>query len=93
MAVESNTITVRGHELKVSIEKSQRQKTTLSNMHIAASFLKKSGVSPESDLLCHKSSRILSTMTKEDLGETPKGSNVWVWHAQKCLVCGLSLIG
>ena len=32
-------------------------------------------------------------MTKEDLGETPKGSNVWVWHAQKCAECGLSLTG
>ena len=38
------------------------------NMHRAAAFLKKSGVIPESYLLCHKSSRILSTMTKEDLG-------------------------
>ena len=66
--VESNMITVRGHELKVSIEKSQRQRTTLSNMHRAAAFLRKSGVSSESYLLSHKSSRILSTMTKEDLG-------------------------
>ena len=91
--VESNMITVRGHGLKVSIEKSQRQRTTLSNMHRAAAFLRKSGVSSESYILCHKSSRILSTMTKEDLGETPKGSNFWVWHAQKCSECGLSLTG
>ena len=66
--VESNMITVRGHELKVSIEKSQRQRTTLSNMHRAAAFLRK-------------------------LGETPKGSNIWMWHAQKCAECGLSLTG
>ena len=91
--VESNMISVRGHELKVSIELSPRKKITSSNMHRAAAFLKKSGVSPESYLLCHKSSRILSTMTKEDLGETPKGSNVWVWHSQKCSECGLSLTG
>ena len=91
--VESNMITVRGHELKVSIELSPRKKITSTNMHRAAAFLKKSGVSPESYLLCHKSSRILSTMTKEDLGETPKGSNVWVWHSQKCSECGLSLTG
>ena len=91
--VESNMITVRGNGLKVSIEKSQRQRTTLSNMHRAAAFLRKSGVSSESYILCHKSSRILSTVTKEDLGETPKGSNFWVWHAQKCSECGLSLTG
>ena len=91
--VESNMITVRGHDLKVSIEKSQRQRTTLSNMHRAAAFLRKSGVSPESYLLCHKSSKILSATTKEDLGETPKGTNVWMWHAQKCAECGLSLTG
>ena len=57
-------ITVRGHELKVSIEKSQRQRTTLSNIHRPAAFLRKSGVTSESDLLCHKSSKILSAMTK-----------------------------
>ena len=91
--VESNMITVRGHDLKVSIEKSQRQRTTLSNMHRAAAFLRKSGVSLESYLLCHKSSKILSATTKEDLGETPKGTNVWMWHAQKCAECGLSLTG
>ena len=91
--VESNMITVRGENLKVSIEKSQRQKTTLSNMHRAAAFLKKSGVCSESYLLWHKIAKILSTMTKEDLGETPKGSNIWVWHAQKCVECGLSLNG
>ena len=90
---ESNMITVRGHELKVSIEQSPRKKITSSNMHRAAAFLKKSVVSPESYLLCHKSSWILSTMTKEDLGETLNGSNVWVWHSQKCLECGLSLTG
>ena len=50
--VESNMITVRGHELKVSIEQSPRKKITSSNMHRAAAFLKKSGVSPESYLLC-----------------------------------------
>ena len=91
--VESNMITVRGHGLKVSIEKSQRQRTTLSNMHRAAAFLRKSGVSSESYLLCHESSKILSAMTKGDLGETPRGSNTWVWHARKCVECGLSLAG
>ena len=91
--VESNMITVRDPDLKVSIEKSQRQRTTRSNMHRAAAFLRKSGVSSDSYILCHKSSRILSAMTKEDLGETPKGTNVWMWHAQKCAECGLSLTG
>ena len=91
--VESNMISVRGHELKVSIELSPRRKITLTNMFRADAFLKKSGVNPESSLVCHKSRRILSTMTKEDLGETPKGSNVWMWHSQKCSECGLSLSG
>ena len=91
--VESNMISVRGHELKVSIGLSPRKKVTMTNMFRADSFLKKSGVNPESHLLCRKSSRILSTMTKEDLGETPKGSNVWMWHSQKCSECGLSLAG
>ena len=76
--VESNMINVRGHSLELSIELSPRRKTTLSNMFRAESFLKKSGVNPESFLLCPKSCKILSTVTNEDLGETPKGSNAWV---------------
>ena len=91
--VESNMISVRGHELKVSIELSPRRRTTLTNMFRADTFLKKNGVNPESYLLCPKSCRILSTVTNEDLGETPKGSNDWVWHSAKCSECGLSLSG
>ena len=53
--VESNMITVRGHELKVSIEKSQRQKTTSSNMHRAAAFLK----------IIWSEPRVLSTVPQE----------------------------
>ena len=75
--VESNMINVRGHALKVSIELSPRRKTTLTNMFRAETFLKKSGVNLESFLLCPKSCKILSTVTNEDLGETPKGSNAW----------------
>ena len=45
-------INVRGHSLKVSIELSPRRKTTLSNMFRAESFLKKSGVNPESFFCC-----------------------------------------
>ena len=91
--VESNMISVRGHELQVSIELSPRRRTTLTNMFRADTFLKKNGVNPESYLLCPKSCRILSTVTNEDLGETPKGSDVWVWHSEKCSECGLSLSG
>ena len=91
--VESNMINVRGHSLKVSIELSPRRKTILTNMFRADTFLKKSGVDPESYLLCPKSCRILSTVTNEDLGETPKGSNVWVWHPEKCSGCGVSFSG
>ena len=75
--VESNMINVRGHSLKVSIELPPRRKITLSNMFRAESFLKKSGVNSES----------------LDLGETPKGSNVWVWHREKCSGCGVPLSG
>ena len=42
--VESNMISVRGHELKVSIELSPRKKITMTNMFRADTFLKKSGV-------------------------------------------------
>ena len=89
--VESNMISVRGHFLKVSIELSPRRKITLTNMFRAETFLKKSGVNPESYLLCPKSCRILSTVINEDLGETPKGSNAWVWHLEKCSGCGVPL--
>ena len=91
--VESNMISVRGHELKVSIELSPRRRTTLTNMFRADTFLKEIGVNPKSYLLCPKSCRILSTVTNEDLGETPKGSNVWVWHPEKCSECGVPLSG
>ena len=91
--VESNMINVRGHALKVSIELSPRRKTTLTNMFRAETFLKKSGVNLESFLLCPKSCKILSTVTNEDLGETPKGSNAWSWHLEKCFGCGVSLSG
>ena len=91
--VESNMINVRGHSLKVSIELSPRRKITLSNMFRAESFLKKSGVNSESLLLCPKSCKILSTVTNEDLGETLNGSNVWVWHREKCSGCGVPLSG
>ena len=93
VGVESNMINVRGHSLKVSIELSPRRKTVLTNMFRADTFLKKSGVDPESNLLCPKSCRILSTVTNEDLGETPKGSNVRAWHPEKCSGCGVSLSG
>ena len=86
-------ISVRGHELKVSIELSRRRRTTLTNMFRADTFLKKNGVNLESYLLCPKSCRILSTVRNEDLGETPKGSNVCVWHSEKCSECGLSFSG
>ena len=91
--VESNMINVRGHALKVSIELSPRRKTTLTNMFRAETSLKKSGVNPESLLLCRKSCKILSTVTNEDLGETPKGSDAWVWHHGKCSGCGVPLSG
>ena len=91
--VESNMINVRGHSLKVSIELSPHRKTTLTNMFRAETFLKKSGVNPESCLLCPKSCRILSTVTNEDLGETPKGFNAWSWHLDKCSGCEVSLSG
>ena len=65
--VESNMINVRGHSLKVSIELSPRRKTTLTNMFKAETFLKKSGVNPESFLLCPKSCKILSTVTNDRL--------------------------
>ena len=91
--VESNRINVRGHSLKVSIELSPRRKITLSNMFRAETFLKKSGVNQESSLLCPKSCRILSTVTNEDLGETPRGSYAWVWHLEKCSGCGVPLSG
>ena len=91
--VGSNMISVRGHVFKVSIELSPRRRTTLTNMFRADTFLKKTGVNPESYLLCPKSCRILSTVTNKDLGETPKGSNVWVWHPEKCSECGVPLSG
>ena len=62
-------------------------------MFRAESFLKKSGVNPESFLLCPKSCKILSTVTNEDLGETPTGSDAWVWHHEKCSGCGVPLSG
>ena len=71
--VESNMMNVRGHSLKVSIELSPRRKTTLTNTFRAETFLNKSGVNPESYLLCPKSCRILSTVTNEDLGGNSKG--------------------
>ena len=77
-------ITVRGENLKVSIEKSQRQKTTLSNMHRAAAFLKKSGVCSESYLLCHKSAKILSTK-KRGLGRNSQGlQHLGLARAEMC---------
>ena len=44
-------------------------------------------------LIAGVESNMISVMTREDLGETPKGSNVWMWHSQKCSECGLSLTG
>ena len=71
--VETNTIEVRGHSLKVSIELSPRKRATLRNMFRAESFLKKTGSNSESYILCHKSSKIFSR-TNEELGETPKAT-------------------
>ena len=90
--VETNTIEVRGHSLKVSIELSPRKRATLRNIFRAESFLKKIGVNSESYILCHKSSKILSH-TNEELGETPKGTNAWVWNRENCATCGVLLAG
>ena len=78
--IEHHGLLVRGHPLLVSVELSPRKKTTLSNMFPAQSFLRKKGVSAENYTLCPGSCKILNTSTNEDLGETPKGSNVWTWH-------------
>ena len=86
-------INVRGHSLKVSIELSPRRKITLSNMFRAESFLKKSGVNSESFLFGPENCKKLSTVTNEDLGETPMGSNVLVWHREKRSGCGVPLSG
>ena len=67
-------IDVRGSPLKVSMEPSPR-KITLSNMFKAKPFLEKSGVNPETYLLCPKSCKILSKSTYKNLEETSKGSN------------------
>ena len=40
-----------------------------------------------------KSCKVLARWSNEDLGETPKGSNAWVWHLEKCSGCGVSLSG
>ena len=75
------------------LELSPHRKTTLTNMFRAETFLKKSGVNPEFFLLCPKSCKVLARWSNEDLGETPKGSNAWVWHLEKCSGCGVSLSG
>ena len=90
--IETNAIEARGHQLKVSIELSPHKRATLRNMFRAESFLKKIVVNSESYLLCHKSSKILSH-TNEELGETPKGSNAWVWNRENCAACGVLLAG
>ena len=90
--IETNTIEVRGQSLKVSIELSPRKRATLRNMFRAETFLKKSGGNSESYILCHKSSKILSN-TNEELGETPSGSNAWVWNLKNCASCNVSLTG
>ena len=90
--IETNMIEVRGQPLKASIELSPRRKVTLRSMFRAESFLKKSGVNAESFLLCPKSSNILSH-ANEELGETPKGSDAWVWNRGNCASCGVSLTG
>ena len=65
-----------------------------SNMiDVRGSLVKVSIVKSESYLLCPKSCKILSTDTNEDLGETPKCCNAWVWHRKKFSRCGVSLSG
>ena len=58
----------------------------------AETFLKKSGGNSKSYILCHKSSKILSH-TSEELGETPRGSNAWVWNRKNCASFNVSLTG
>ena len=84
---------IRGHDLRVSVELSPRKKIMLSNMFRAESFLKKKGVSSENYALCPKSCKIFNKMTNEDLGQTPRGSNVWTWHDVICASGGLMLSG
>ena len=90
--IEAQMLEVRGEALKVSIELSPRRKVSLSNMFKAGSFLKKSGVNPEARMLCPKNSKILKKATNEDLDETLKGSNRWIWQRENCFFCGLSLL-
>ena len=63
------------------------------NMYRAESFLKMKGVDLENYSLCSNGCKILNKLTNEDLGETPKGSNVWAWHDENCASGGLVLSG
>ena len=65
----------------------------LSNMFRAEFFLKQKGVTSEIYALCLKMCKFLNSISNEDLGETPRGSNVWTWQDVNCASAGLTLSG
>ena len=92
LEVQHSGLQVRGHELRVSVALPPPKKVMLSNMFRAESFLKKKGVNTEYYTSCPKGCKILNKLTDEDLGETPRVSNMWAWHDDNCASGGFGIV-
>ena len=78
----------------MSVELIHRKTVMLSNMFRAESFLKKKKkVTSEIYALSLKSCKILNRISNEDLGETPRGSDEWLWQDVNCACAGLTWSG